>query len=170
MYEQVERVPSQELTDRSPPRVQAMCKLSSAFWLLSRHSHICFTAPVMIGVRTTVSWVNSVFLAPGRGIKTRLGSYPTTVKRKRSLMNTWRRKRQPTSVFLPGKSPAQRSLVGYSPWGSCKEWDTTEQLSTDELPFNWVEKPYNVYKESLKLNSSAFFNLTRNWVLYEHHG
>ena len=23
----------------------------------------------------------------------------------------------------------QRSLVGYSPWG-CKEWDTTERLST----------------------------------------
>ena len=29
------------------------------------------------------------------------------------------------SVFLPGKSHGQRSLVGYSPWG-CKESDTTE--------------------------------------------
>ena len=28
----------------------------------------------------------------------------------------WRRKRQPTSVFLPGKFLGQRSLVGYSPW------------------------------------------------------
>ena len=27
----------------------------------------------------------------------------------------WRRKRQPTPVFLPGKSQGQRSLVGYSP-------------------------------------------------------
>jgi len=27
--------------------------------------------------------------------------------------------RPPTPVFLPGKSPAQRSLAGYSPWG-CK--------------------------------------------------
>ena len=26
-------------------------------------------------------------------------------------------KRQPTPVFLPGKSNGQRSLVGYSPWG-----------------------------------------------------
>ena len=31
----------------------------------------------------------------------------------------WRRKWQLTPVFLPGKFQAQRSLVGYSPWG-CK--------------------------------------------------
>ena len=39
----------------------------------------------------------------------------------------WRRKWQPTPVFLPGKSHGRRSLVGYSPWG---HWglDTTEQL------------------------------------------
>ena len=29
---------------------------------------------------------------------------------------SWRRKWQPTPVFLPGKSHGQRSLVGYSPW------------------------------------------------------
>ena len=28
----------------------------------------------------------------------------------------WRRKWQPTLVFLPGKSHGQRSLAGYSPW------------------------------------------------------
>ena len=38
----------------------------------------------------------------------------------------WRRKWQPTPVFLPGKSHGQRSLVGYSPWGH-KESDMTEQ-------------------------------------------
>ena len=37
----------------------------------------------------------------------------------------WRRKWQPTLVFLPGESHGQRSLVGYSPWG-CKESDMTE--------------------------------------------
>ena len=40
----------------------------------------------------------------------------------------WSRKWQPTTVFLPEKSPGQRSLVGYSPWGH-KELDTTEQLT-----------------------------------------
>ena len=29
----------------------------------------------------------------------------------------WRRKWQPTPVFLPAKSNGQRSPVGYSPWG-----------------------------------------------------
>ena len=37
----------------------------------------------------------------------------------------WRRKWQPTPVFLPGKLDEQRSLAGYSPWGR-KESDTTE--------------------------------------------
>ena len=37
----------------------------------------------------------------------------------------WRRKWQPTPVFLSGKSHGQRSLVGYSPQG-CKELDMTE--------------------------------------------
>ena len=37
----------------------------------------------------------------------------------------WRRKWQPTPVFLPGKSHGWRSLLGYSPWG-CKQSDTTE--------------------------------------------
>ena len=39
----------------------------------------------------------------------------------------WRRKWQPTPVFLPGESHGRRSLVGYSPQGG-KESDTTERL------------------------------------------
>ena len=37
----------------------------------------------------------------------------------------WRRKWQPTPVFLPGKSQGQGSLVGCRLWGRT-EWDTTE--------------------------------------------
>ena len=37
----------------------------------------------------------------------------------------WRRKWQPTPVFLPGKSHGQRSLAGYSPCG-CNKLDTTK--------------------------------------------
>ena len=40
----------------------------------------------------------------------------------------WRRKWQPTPVFLPGKSHGQRSLGSYSPWGH-KESDVTDRLS-----------------------------------------
>ena len=39
----------------------------------------------------------------------------------------WRRKWQPTPVFLPGKSHGPRSLVGYCPWDR-KESDMTERL------------------------------------------
>ena len=38
----------------------------------------------------------------------------------------WRKKWQPTPVFLPGKAHG-RSLEGYHPW-DCKESDTTERL------------------------------------------
>ena len=37
----------------------------------------------------------------------------------------WRRKWQPTPVFLPGESQGQRSLVGCRLWGHA-ESDTTE--------------------------------------------
>ena len=37
----------------------------------------------------------------------------------------WRRKWQPTPVFLRGESHGQRSLMGYHLWG-CTESDTTE--------------------------------------------
>ena len=40
----------------------------------------------------------------------------------------WRRKWQPTWVFLSGKFHGQRSLVGYSPWGR-KELHTTKRLN-----------------------------------------
>ena len=41
----------------------------------------------------------------------------------------WRREWLPTSVFLPGESHGQRSLVGYTPEGR-KESDTLKRLST----------------------------------------
>ena len=53
----------------------------------------------------------------------------------------WRRKQQPTPIFLPGKFHGQRSLVGYSPWG-CKESDTTEQLSTQFQVYSKVIQLY----------------------------
>ena len=33
------------------------------------------------------------------------------------MLNKWRKKWQPTPVFLPGKSHGWRNPVGYSPWG-----------------------------------------------------
>ena len=60
---------------------------------------------------------------------------------------TWRREWQPTPVFLPGKSHAQRSLVGGSP-GS-EESDTTGQLSTEHI--------YNMSRSQIFSAKDIFF-------------
>ena len=44
----------------------------------------------------------------------------------------WRRKWQPTPVFLPGKSHGQSSLVGYSPWEGHKR--VGHDLVTEQQP------------------------------------
>ena len=53
----------------------------------------------------------------------------------------WRRKWQPTPLFLPGKSHGQRNLVGYSLWGR-KESDLTERLNTH--PPQYTQKEENL--------------------------
>ena len=75
------------------------------------------------------------FIHPG--ISHRASLVAQTVKRLPTMQETrvqslgpkipWRRKWQPTPVFMPGKSHGLRILVSYSPWGG-KELDTTEQL------------------------------------------
>ena len=39
----------------------------------------------------------------------------------------WKRKWQPTLVFLPGKSHGKRTLAGYSPWGHRRVGHTQAQ-------------------------------------------
>ena len=49
----------------------------------------------------------------------------------------WRRKWQPTAVFLPRKSHGQRSLTDYSPWGR-KVWTRLSTKSRTPLS-DWAE-------------------------------
>ena len=65
---------------------------------------------------------------------------------------SWRRKWQPTPVFLPGKSHGQRGLVDYSPW-SCKESDTTERFHLSFLYVHHVG--YNTFTMIVCLNSNT---------------
>ena len=63
----------------------------------------------------------------------------------------WIRKWQPTPVHLPAKSPGQRSLVGYSPWGN-KELYMTERLPFLAFPlFVLLRPPYEIHKISINL-------------------
>ena len=52
----------------------------------------------------------------------------------RRYPNGWRRKWQPTPVFLPGKFLGQRNLAGCSPQGR-KESATTEHINTSQWYF-----------------------------------
>ena len=81
----------------------------------------------------------------------------------------WRRKCQPTPIFLPGKSHGERSLVGHSPWG-CKELDMTERGSRHShgvgraeprvmLGWSWVwrlPRPYGRLKFSQTTSGSQY--------------
>ena len=59
----------------------------------------------------------------------------------------WKRKWQPTPIFLPEKSYGQRGLAGYSPWDH-RELDTREQLtlplpkSVISFEDRWKQKPH----------------------------
>ena len=78
----------------------------------------------------------------------------------------WRKKWQPTSVLLPGKSHGWRSLAGYNPWG-CKELDMTEQLHfcfhfrlvitflprSERLLISWLQSPSALILEPPKMKS-----------------
>ena len=74
-----------------------------------------------------LAWKTSWMEEPGRLQSMWLQELDTTKQLHFSFPLVWRRKWQPTTVFLLGKSHGWRSLVGYNPWGH-KESDMTEQL------------------------------------------
>ena len=73
----------------------------------------------------------------------------------------WRRKWQPTPVFLPGEFHGQSSLVGCSPWGF-KESDTTKQLSAHTHPTESLNARINSWLSSSKLNRVFWISLLTN--------
>ena len=91
----------------------------------------------------------------------------------------WRRKWQPTPVFLPGKSHGQRSLAGYSPWGP-KESDRTEHAGTNwvhDLGWPWPESSsrralgpgieVGSWQREHEILATDQWSVTRPWLLQE---
>ena len=68
----------------------------------------------------------------------------------------WRRKWQPTPVFLPGESQGRGSLLGCSLWGRT-ELDTTEATQQQQQQvghnFSWLQSPCAVILEPQKIKS-----------------
>ena len=57
--------------------------------------------------------------------------------------DTWRRKWQPTPVFLPGEFHGQKSLTGNSPWGR-EESDTTKVTQQARTRIGKQDMPYAI--------------------------
>ena len=73
----------------------------------------------------------------------------------------WRRKWQPTPVFLPGESQGQRSLAGYSPWGRQRvrhDSDDTTQIYILEQILIWPAEVLEVKKLCVLANTLGFLN------------
>ena len=78
----------------------------------------------------------------------------------------WRRKWQPTPVFLPGEFHGQRSLMSYSPW-SCIESDMTERLSLSLTLPSTMLWPWCLWpsKTPVHVPSSSFWG--SSWVCHD---
>ena len=105
------------------------CCISSKFWdnafLVSAYG--AFREKAMAPHSSTVAWKIPWMEEPGR--LQSMGSlrvrHDWATSLSFSTLMHWRRKWQPTPVFLPGESQGRGSLVGCSPWGRT-ESDTTE--------------------------------------------
>ena len=64
----------------------------------------------------------------------------------------WRRKWQPTPVFLPGESQGQRSLVGCCLWG-CTESDMTEATQQQQQQRRRRASQVELVVENLPINA-----------------
>ena len=101
----------------------ALFKKERQSWSICTDTWVNLRLHFIIGIHTFISFPNGS-----------AGKEPTCQCRRHRFLG-WEdpleKERQPTPVFLPGKSHGQRSLVGYSPWGH-KELDMTECTRTGQ--------------------------------------
>ena len=83
----------------------------------------------------------------------------------------WRRKWQPTLVFLPGKSRGQRSRAAQRPWGH-KESDRTQRLSMHSCTQHQKHTAYGDLQVKItimsKINSFNLFFISSNTFSSSH--
>ena len=77
----------------------------------------------------------------------------------------WRRKWQPTPVFLPGESQGWWSLVGCHPWG-CTESDTTEATQQDKRKM--TSEIHNLPKMLDLIHMIIYNAFLTSWTYYRH--
>ena len=111
--------------------VSFTCSQQSAFRSFTVLVTLCQVPPSSSPPSCSM-WVNPLSSSQGLfGLPRWLSSKEFTCQCRRHGFNpwvgniAWRRKRQPTPVFLPGKSHGQRSLAGCSPWHRVQKLDAT---------------------------------------------
>ena len=142
----------------------------------------------------SVHFFQLVHLLQHKGLRKWLNGKESTCQCMRHRFNLWiqnipwGRKWQPTSVFLPGKAPGQRSLVGYSPWvlrvgldwarsvciwwmslkATSRIWTSRNWKSPIKIPIGNRDEPEDKAK-SLGLNSWSSHNHTFQTSLLPSH-
>jgi len=64
-------------------------------------------------------------------------NFSTSLSACLKIVAIWRRKWQPTPVFLPGKVHGQRNLAGCSPWGYMTEHVCMRVEGDGVVAINW---------------------------------
>ena len=79
----------------------------------------------------------------------------------------WRRKWQPTPVFLPGESQGLGSLVGFHLWG-CTEWTRLKRLSNSSCIMVYVSTPISQFipLPSFPLITISLFSTSVNTLFF----
>ena len=71
----------------------------------------------------------------------------------------WRRKWQPTPVFLPGKSHGQRSLTDHSPWGHKGIWHNIVTKQQQHIYLFVI-----VFSFDSNTNNFCILMLLKSWI------
>ena len=115
-------------TQPMPKRILKILPSSLSECSLNEFENVLQNVPLLNNRMSHCPWSKPGSLSGGSPVKNQSAMSKT---HRRWVFNhwarkiPWRRKWQPSSGFLPGKSHRQRSLAGYSPQGH-KESDTTE--------------------------------------------
>ena len=104
---------------------------------------------------------------PGAREREHTGQKPGVLVLFRSKI-PWRRKWQPTPVFLPGVSHSPRSLAGYSPWGHKR---VGQDLATKQQQQRWGPRFWaHLLLVNLKHQSKNLKSGNRNKKLWSPNG